>query len=545
MTHMLLPEALINGLSSHVVAQCGLYIALVLGITLIIGKIGQRMFSIPAIAGQLGAGIILGPTLLNIRDWSFFHGSLSLPINGMVVEIASADLALFVIVFLASSMTVPFLLWLAGYETDLDDMFSLGPTALLAGVLGAIVPIFMVAGILLWLQVLPFSSALGMGLIFSATSVSIPVAMLVAQNKMGLRSSKATLGAAIIDDIVAVVLLSLFILGLTAGYFGLFEQQAEIASISIGWLLTKIGLGFVGFIAFGMTIMAWSMKFLNTRRLLWLIPAFAFCCMLLYSAFAELIAGLAGITGAYFAGLFQRRYDEHHASEQALSPFITAIFVPLFFASIGLQVNLRLLSFSSWLLVILLLLVAVLSKFMGVFGATWLSNRTVDKKRPWHIFETYLFGSSMVARGEVGLVVATLLRRIGILGEEMYIVAIVVITFTTLLTPLLLALGFSYEKKFKRHEQPVFKRISLGHFDVLGTKMIFEAMLQVLEAHEMVATVVMLEEGRYAINVEDKKIEIIYDPQEGIILFGEMDIIKQVVLLVKNNLQLDLKKFNI
>ena len=436
-----------SGLAASFVAKFCLFFALTLFFTIAIGKLLKYIFKIPVIAGQIIAGIILGPSILNIAGWNIFSDNLILSINYYDLAITSSDIFVYVILLISAGFTVSYLLWLAGYETDISEMIKVGPAASLAGFLGAIVPIFLVAlTILFCIGKCSLAAAIGVGLIFSATSVSIPVAMLVSQKKMHLRSSKATLGAAIIDDILAIMFLSVFIILMQSGVFGvcdILENSLHASSITLA--IAKIIFSFAVFIVVGLFITPILMRWLNYNKFVTLIAPVAFCFMLFYFSFSELIGGLAGITGAYFAGLFQKRVDEHHQSEATLSPFITSIFVPIFLASVGLQVDVTVLTFNEWLIALLLLVVAIISKIFGVYLATFISNLFFEKEK-WSMFESYIFGSSMVARGEVGLVAATLLRSIDIINYPIYIISVVVIILTTIATPIMLAIGFNMKK---------------------------------------------------------------------------------------------------
>lgn len=539
-----------SGLSSVFIAKFALFFACILIFTVVFGKICKKFFKIPVIAGQILAGIILGPSFFNLAKWPIFNSILSLKdsLTSQSYEILSSDIFVFLILVISSTFTISFLLWLAGYETDIKDMLKVGPTATIAGFLGAIAPIVITFfAVITLIGGCNYFTAIGLGLVFSATSVSIPVAMLVAQNKMGLRSSKATLGAAIIDDILAVIILSLFLIFIKSGYLGScsFLESSDLHQSSLSMLLLKIGITFITFFAFGLTVIPVFMKYFNKNRYVTLIAPFAFFFMLIYFSFSEIVGGLAGITGAYFAGLFQRRFDEHHYAENTLSPFISSILVPIFLASIGLQVNLNVLNGADWVIVLLLFIVAVISKFIGVFGATIISNLTVQAKNKWTFFESYLFGASMVARGEVGLVIVTLLRNVGIINENIYVISIVVITLTTLIAPILLSVGFAYESKIKKILPEKPSKLKLGHFDALDTHTVFDAILQILEHHNLFGTVVMLQEGRYVVNLEEKKLEIIYSPKEGIILIGPKDALRSLLQLVKKEFQKDVSKLNI
>src|ERR1700735_3837116 len=223
---MVIPQGIIPLLAANTlfIAKLALFLALIFAGTLIISKILNELLRIPLVAGQIIAGIMLGPSLFNCAHWPLFADTLSVSADAFspVYTFYSSDLFLFIIIVFASTLTVSYLLWLAGYETDLRELVGVGDCAIIAGILGAVLPIVSTAVLLAYFFSYTFSlvQAVGLGIIFSATSVSIPVAMLVSYKKMHLKSSKATLGAAIIDDIVAVILLSLFFIALQSGSFG-------------------------------------------------------------------------------------------------------------------------------------------------------------------------------------------------------------------------------------------------------------------------------------------------------------------------------------
>ena len=135
------------GLSPTFVAQFALFIAILLMWTITWGKIFKRLCGLPVIAGRIIAGILLGPSLLNIATISFFAEPLLLldRLTGQLYSLASYDLMLFTVLLISSALTVSYLLWIAGHETDLQDIFSIGPVAVIAGILGALLPIIMIA----------------------------------------------------------------------------------------------------------------------------------------------------------------------------------------------------------------------------------------------------------------------------------------------------------------------------------------------------------------------------------------------------------------
>jgi Kef-type K+ transport system membrane component KefB len=445
----LLPQV---GLDTSFVATFCLFVAILLLWTTTIGLLCKKFFNLPVIAGQIIAGIVLGPSVFNIARVAFFAQSLTLVdhVTYTVYTLIASDLFVFFIMLVASALTVPYLLWIAGHETNVTDVAKVGGVAIVAGLLGAVVPIMMITA-LYYTGIMPwhFVHYVSIGLIFSATSVSIPVAMLCAFNKMHLKSSKATLGAAVIDDIIAVILLSIFFLYVQAGLFGNDIVRADLGNVhttSIGYAMGCLVAAFTFLMVVGYYVVAPFIRWLDRNQYDNLFGVVATGVMLLYFAGAELMGGLAGITGAYFAGLFHRMGDARHLAEKSISPFVNAILLPLFLGSIGLQVNIGSLSFFDWGMVLVLLVCAIVSKFIGcaiaTAGSTMLSSSKMGK---WTALETYLFSSSMVARGEVGLVISTILYGLHIIEPNQYGIVIVVIVLTTVITPIMLAAGFAHE----------------------------------------------------------------------------------------------------
>lgn len=448
---MIIPQGVIPVLASNTlfIAKLALFLALIFAGTLIISKILKELLRIPVVAGQIIAGIMLGPSLFNCAQWPLFVDTISVhtDIHVPIYTFYSSDLFLFIIIVFASTLTVSYLLWLAGYETDVRELIGVGDCAIMAGVFGAILPIISTTLLLIYFFSYAFSlvQAVGLGIIFSATSVSIPVAMLVSYKKMHLKSSKATLGASIVDDIVAVILLSIFFIMLQSGFFG--QGYCSISAghdCSITQALFLMGSCLVGFSLIGYFVLPRLMNLLQARGYSHLLPAVAHISMLVYFAAAELIGGLAGITGAYFAGLFHRLADKEHKAEKVIAPYVHAFLLPLFLGSIGLTINMWAVSGSGWVIIGAMLIIAILAKLAACYLAIGISSMLRFSRARWSWLEGYLFGSSMVARGEVGLVVATILRGTQVITPEQYIMAVVVIILTTIATPLMLALGFSW-----------------------------------------------------------------------------------------------------
>jgi len=423
-----------------------------LGWALLSGVLLNKILRMPTIAGMIIGGIALGPSCIDIARYTFFSTPVSMidAVTGESYTILSSDLCIFFVLLISAACTVPYLLWIAGFETNLKELMHVGVVAVVAGICGAVIPVLMTAGVMCYL-IRDYSCSLmaliGMGLIFAATSVSIPVAMLYAADKMHLKSSKATLGAAVVDDIIAVLLLSIFFLVAHTG---------NVKTTTLTQSMLYLSMSLAGLMVSGYYVIRPAVRWLSSSQHTVLMAPVATGIMLLYFGFVELVGGLAGITGAYFAGLFYRMGVEEvdgaqenaHGAQNVIAPFVNGILLPIFLGSIGLQVNIRLLGVREWGLVILLLIVAIISKMIGCFFAAGLQN-TVNKSATdrWSLLDSYLFGSAMVARGEVGLIIAAILKGASVISADLYIISIVVIVLTTIVTPIMLAAGFYWHDR--------------------------------------------------------------------------------------------------
>jgi Kef-type K+ transport system membrane component KefB len=543
-----LPEGFLlsSGLPTVFVAKFALFIALLLAGTVAFGRLLKVLCNCPTIAGEIIGGIILGPSCLNLLGWPIFNAPLQIvdTLTGLGYKLASSDLFLYFVVLASSCLTVSYLLWIAGHETDMRDMFKVGLTATTAGILGAVLPILMTMWVAHYVMgQFSLISAIGMGLIFSATSVSIPVAMLVAQRKMHLKSSQATLGAAIIDDIFSIILLSVFFICLQAGTFGTVYglahtgHSSSIAEALIYMLLSFAGITFIGYFM-NPPMLGWLKKHHSS----FLVATSAHATMLLYFAFAELIGGLAGITGAFFAGLFHRMGDQRHQAEKVITPFVRSFLLPLFLGSIGLQINLRLLTVGDWIIVANLLGVAIVSKIIACYMATTLSNLAGRRKTErWSLLEGYLFGSSMVARGEVGLVISTILRGSHIITIDQYVIAVVVILLTTIASPLMIAIGFARMELLTLDDNKGYA-LKIGLFNVIGTNQLFNIIVGRIEASGLYTTSVNMSEGCKIVNLEGHGVKIMYDPEQGITFRGNRHNIEEILHMVKSSMADELER---
>lgn len=543
-----IPEGMLmsNGLSTIFVAKFALFLAILIFWTIIAGQILKSLFKCPTIAGQIIGGIFIGPSCFNILHWKVFNEPLRVldVASNTVYSLASSDLFLFFVVLISASLTVSYLLWIAGHETEVRDIFHVGVTATTAGILGAVMPILFTIVFAYWLLGgFSLIQSISLGLIFSATSVSIPVTMLVSQRKMHLKSSKATLGAAIIDDIFSIILLSIFFIALQAGTFGEFTGVLQAAhGVTIGEAIVYMLISFATIFFTGYFLIPPALRWMQLHHSSYLIASFASGAMLLYFAFAEMVGGLAGITGAFFAGLFHRMGDSRHQAEESIAPFVRSFLLPLFLGSIGLQVDVSALSYYEWMSVMFLLVLAIVSKVLACFLSTFFSNisgrRAVDK---WTTIESYLFGASMVARGEVGLVISTILRGSQIITADQYVIAVVVIILSTIISPLMLAAGFFMLDKSSASVAEDYV-CNVGLFSTVGTTHMFSIILSSIDAIGDYKTSVNISEGCEIVTLEGHNVKIIFDPEEGITFRGNRQKIEDIISRVKRSVIEDLDR---
>jgi Kef-type K+ transport system membrane component KefB len=536
------------GMDPSCIARFALFIAVLVFGAVILGKILKKLFNLPTIAGEIIGGIVLGPSLVNIAQWPLFAVDQTMTdySSGLVFSIPSSDLYMVCITMVSAVLTVSYLLWIAGHETELGDIAHVGVTACIAGVLGAVLPIAFIGVALVYCLGWGLVQSLSVGLIFAATSVSIPVAMLFSYHKMHLKSSKATLGAAVIDDIIAVILLSLFFMICQMGFFASAPVAHTMHSHapSLWRALSAMAGAFVVMFGVGALIIPPFIKALKEYHYGYLIPLAATLIMIAYFAFAELVGGLAGITGAYFAGLFHRMGDEDHTAQKVIAPFVNAILLPLFLVSIGLQINIRLLTLDDWAIVAFILVLAIFSKMGGCWIATAVGNRVSTGGNRWSVVETYLFGASMVARGEVGLVVSTILYGSRMLDERTYSIAVVAIVLTTVIAPIMLTIGFGWlEDCSDESDQRTYRKV-IGALQVMNSVVLFELIKDYITHSAVHVMSVHLSDGLEVISLDNDDTKIMLCPDEGVIFEGNKKTIQGIIQGIKERALRDIGRIS-
>ncbi|TGY45106.1 cation:proton antiporter [Clostridium perfringens] len=380
-------------------------LALILISTKLFGLITKKV-RMPQVVGALVAGVILGPAVLNVLSETEFIQKL-------------AELGVIVLMFTA------------GLETDINQLKKTGKASFVIAVLGVIIPLaggFFIASIFnKGNDVNTILQNVFIGIILTATSVSITVETLKEMGKLNTRAGNAILGAAIIDDILGIIALTI-------------TTSLADPSINVIMVLAKIVMFFI-FAGFAGYLFHWAFIKLDERyqRDLrrFVIIAFVFC--LLLSFCAEEFFGVADITGAFIAGLV---ISDSNRSKYLNSRFETLSYMllsPIFFASIGIKVQLTAMTKTIFIFAILLLIVAILSKIVGcALGAKLCrySNR-----------EAIQIGTGMISRGEVALIVANKGIAMGLMLPEFLAPVVIVVVVTTIVTPILLKVVFNNKSK--------------------------------------------------------------------------------------------------
>jgi Kef-type K+ transport system membrane component KefB len=363
----------------------------------------------PAVLGELLAGLLLGPTALDLLHLPAFA-------SGHLDET----------VFQLAEVGVIFLMFMAGLEVDLTEMMRAGRVAVVAGVLGVITP-WVLGAITAWLFGFPLVTSLFVGIILTATSVSISAQTLMELGVLRSREGIALLGAAVIDDILVLLCLSLFLAvaggtggGATWGLAGVVFQVIAYLVIA-----TAIGARLIDPLIQRAADLPVSEGLLAAVVVVTLIFAWG----------AEALGGLAAITGAFLAGLFFARTPLKHTIENGMHTLAYTLFVPVFFVSIGLEANARALGLEGIWFLVAICVVAIVAKIVGCgLGARWAGFSNGEALR---------LGIGMVSRGEVGLIVAGVGLANALITEAVFTTMIVMVLVTTLVTPVMLRVAFA------------------------------------------------------------------------------------------------------
>ena len=402
---MLLPGlALANGVS-ETFTQTSLLLILMITLADVCGFIFERL-GMAEILGEIYAGIMLGNLALLGIDFD-----LSYLLRSSEFMVYSSELALVLLLFLV------------GLESDMRDLLRVGRNAVAVAVTGVALPVLLglAAG-----AVLGYGMGVEgwfVGAMLAATSVGITAKLLGDNGLVNTNSARVILGAAVIDDVVGILLLAVLASVVVSG---------EVSALELLWIVAKALLFFAGALLVGQKFMPGVIHIISLNKHSSVWTGFALCLALAFAQLAH-FAGLAPLIGAFMAGLILDDVDfkvgdalQKHRLEELVKP-ISDIMITIFFVGIGAQVQLQaLLEPQVLLIIIVLTVVAIVSK-----GAAGYMVRGKDFDRPG-------IGFGMIPRGEVGLVFAAFAFSHNVFSADLYSALVLVVLLTTLVGPLLL-----------------------------------------------------------------------------------------------------------
>ena len=362
-----------------------------------------RKCKAPQVVGEIIAGLLIGPSVLGIVNLSDFLTKMA-------------------------EIGVILLMFSAGLETNLRDLIKTGVKATLIACSGVFVPL--VGGTVLYgcfygfaeIGSRDFYSAVFIGVILTATSVSITVQALREMGKLKGTIGTTILSAAIIDDVIGIIVLTV-VVGLSNG------------SVSAGTVCLKTALFFVFSIVVGLLIYKlfkfFDSRYPHTRR----IPIMGLALCLAMSYVAEKYFGIADITGAYVAGIIlcNIRDSEYIAEKMDINSYM--LFGPIFFASIGLKTDISDLNMSILVFAVCFVLVGLLCKIIGC--------GIVAKMCKFSWADSLKIGVGMMTRGEVALIVSQKGLSVGLVSPVYFTAVILLIITSSILTPILLKVLYS------------------------------------------------------------------------------------------------------
>lgn len=379
----------------------------------------SRWVRLPQVLGALVAGVILGPVVNAIVGWSTGDGFFS--------QAAGSD-QLF---GMLSELGVIVLMFGAGLETDIQEMKKCGKASLIIAVIGVITPLIFGAGASYFFIDDPNSQerllkSIFIGVVLTATSVSITVETLKELGKLNTPASNAILGAAIIDDVLGIIALTII-------------TSFKSKDVNIWFVLIKIVLFFIfaailGFIM--LKIYKWMNKHTSRDSRRHVIIAFAYC--LVSSFVAEVFFGVADITGAYVAGLVLSMTNRKRYLVNRFSTLSYMLLSPIFFACIGLTIEMPELTVSLLVFAILITIVAVATKLFGCALGGKICGYSTK--------ECFQIGAGMISRGEVALIVAKKGESCGLMDPKLFGPLVIVVVLTTIIAPIILKILFAKDK---------------------------------------------------------------------------------------------------
>ncbi|ANK60814.1 cation:proton antiporter [Loigolactobacillus backii] len=380
-------------------------LCLILVTTALAGHFSARI-GIPAVIGQLLVGIIVGPAVLNwVQPNAFVHDF--------------------------SEIGVIILMFIAGLESNLELLKRYLRPSVIVATAGVILPVGLIYLTSLWFKLSQVES-LFLGIIFAATSVSISVEVLKEMKALDSKEGTTILGAAVVDDVLAVVILSVMV-----SLVGSQLSTSNAAPTPIGISLLEQVLYFVGIYI----VVRWLAPYLLRIGEQLLVPvSVTITSMVLCLSMAYLadLVGLSAVVGSFFAGIAVGQTSYRKVVDQSIEPIGYAIFIPVFFVSIGLNMTFSSLGKDIWFL-LALTVVGVFTKLVGAGFGAYISGFSLNS--------SYMIGAGMISRGEMALIIAQIGFQAKLLSADRYSAVIGAIIATTLIAPFLLRHAISKIRK--------------------------------------------------------------------------------------------------
>lgn len=366
-----------------------------------------RDLKAPQVAGEIIAGLLIGPSLLNLVQESDFLAGMA-------------------------EIGVILLMFSAGLETNIDKLKKTGLKAAVIALSGVLVPLIL--GALLYMGFYGFSApgtegfirAVFIGTILTATSVSITVQVLKELGKISTEVGTTIMSAAIIDDVIGIVVLT--------AVLGLRDPDANLGSVCVKTILFFALSVIVGMIIFrAMKII--DRRWPHTRR----IPIIGLSLAFILAFVADRYFGVADITGAYVAGIILSSLDDSAYIDRKMDISSYMFFGPVFFASVGLQTNLRTVDMTILVFSAAFVIVGLLGKVIGC----GLMSKLLRFDNP----DSLKIGIGMMTRGEVALIVAQRGLKTGVMDSRYFTAVILLIVISSILTPVLLKSAYAADEK--------------------------------------------------------------------------------------------------
>ena len=424
-----------------------------LALLLIVARLGAeftKRIGLPAVIGELAAGIVLGPTI-------FGHYA-----PGIFEHVFPQETMQFNLLETVGTLGMVLLLLLTGLETDLKLLRNLGRAALVASLMGMVIPFGLGFGLgmVMPVEYLVSPDHRVLFSLFLATAMSISAMPVIAKILMDLDLTKRNIGlvilsAGVVDDTAGWLILSVIAGAASRG-------SANVLALGKTIGLMFVFLGAVAFVIYPLlrVLIPVSHRFKSADGELAVVAIVTFLC----SAATEEI-GVHAVFGAFIIGTaFRQVVTLRHETVHALESFVLAVLAPIFFGVVGLKVNLWLLGSGGGTMLGIVVAVACLGKLVGcTIGGLWGGLR---------FWEALSIAVAMNARGAMELVVATIGLSLGLLNQTMFSIIVIVAIFTSFLAPVLLRLTMRMVRMTDEEQRRILEEQSKGAFDPIRLKLL-------------------------------------------------------------------------